>query len=250
MGKGKRIRRQRQGTSARYPLVVDDRTARELGEQGLSELAANLWPKDCQSCGWDLGDDRPTVVVEDFVAFATVTLHHQRCRPAGWSETNFLLNSAAALVSYDVFAFLQTERASTGREVQRPMFFLNPGLEQISLDRSPTGWRVNTVAHWRRVGLRTPCKDLVVDAPVPGVGAVLSGDQLTVTLAITGQSWSVGATPPFEEAVRLTGGVMLAVSSAVVPSRTRTFGEFFDLMRTGQVTMGWISLAGEDQPVS
>lgn len=59
MGKGKRTRTQRQQEEARagasYPFEVDARTRQELGEQGLGVLAANLWPKDCQTCGWALG---------------------------------------------------------------------------------------------------------------------------------------------------------------------------------------------------
>jgi hypothetical protein len=58
MGKGKRLRRQRTtaGTvtatpvaAADYPFVVDTITASALGRDGLAVLAANLWPKDCQT---------------------------------------------------------------------------------------------------------------------------------------------------------------------------------------------------------
>jgi hypothetical protein len=68
MGKGKRLRRQRTTAgsatpapvaASAYPFIVDTVTASTLGRDGLAVLAANLWPKDCQTCGWDLGGTSP-----------------------------------------------------------------------------------------------------------------------------------------------------------------------------------------------
>jgi hypothetical protein len=75
--------RQHQAAAA-YPFVANPRTAQELGEPGLTELGANLWPKDCQTCGWQLGNDQPTLV-----STASSFSPAQRCtisaaiRPAG-----------------------------------------------------------------------------------------------------------------------------------------------------------------------
>ncbi|MGH3864678.1 MAG: hypothetical protein ACRDQ4_00840 [Pseudonocardiaceae bacterium] len=101
MGKGKRLRNRRQpALDADYPFVVDEQTATNLGREGLAELALNLWPKDCQTCGWDLGQMQPTVQVRDFIAFISANLHHARCQPAEWSTGPVLVSSPQPLLSY------------------------------------------------------------------------------------------------------------------------------------------------------
>ncbi|MGH3864677.1 MAG: hypothetical protein ACRDQ4_00835 [Pseudonocardiaceae bacterium] len=37
-------------------------------------------------------------------------------------------------------------------------------------------WTVNTVSYYRRVGLRSPFQDFVIDAPIPDIVAALEGD--------------------------------------------------------------------------
>ncbi len=51
-----------------------------LGQDGVSEVAASLWPVDCQTCGQPLGSRPPALCVDDLVGFAMATLHHGRCR--------------------------------------------------------------------------------------------------------------------------------------------------------------------------
>ena len=250
MGKGKRLREQRSATvTKQYPFIVDGRTARELGEAGLADLAVNLWPKDCQSCGWDLGTDRPTLVVDDFLAFSSAGLHHQRCQPAGWRDPHTL--SDAALTSYDVQGFLVPANVSTTKgdgQALFPVFLLNPSLEQVMLERTGHGWRVGTVTTWRRLGLRDAHKGVHVERPVPDMHADLDGDQLTVTVLEAGQSWSVPCTTAMLEAVRDLGGVLFAVTTALVPSRLNNAAQLDELARSGRVAAGWVALTGAATP--
>ena len=76
MGKGKRNRDRNQRTghpAGEHPssagtvwFDAGEQTAETLGAAWL-ELAANLWPVDCQTCGRALGTDRPSLYVADLV---------------------------------------------------------------------------------------------------------------------------------------------------------------------------------------
>jgi len=70
--------------AADYPFGVDTVTVSTPGQGGLTVLARNLWPQDCQTCGWALGADKPSVIVPDLIASASASLLHTRCRSPQW----------------------------------------------------------------------------------------------------------------------------------------------------------------------
>ncbi|MGB8202731.1 MAG: hypothetical protein WCF33_24105 [Pseudonocardiaceae bacterium] len=107
-------------------------------------------------------------------------------------------------------------------------------------------WTVNTVSHYRRVGLRSPFQDFVVDAPIPDIVATLEGDELTVTLDDTGETWRVQCTGPTGQRVRELGGITLAISTAADPPQMQSVEQFMALMQSGQVAMGGVALAGTE----
>ncbi|MBV9144081.1 MAG: hypothetical protein JO115_24715 [Pseudonocardiales bacterium] len=246
MGKGKRLRNRRQSApmiDADYPFVVDEQTAINLGREGLAELALHLWPKDCQTCGWDLGQTRPTVHVNDLITFASASLHHARCQPPGWTTTPVL--SSRPLLSYATQSFLLPLKED-GKRNDRPVILVNPSLEQVLLSSHDGHWTVNTVPFYREVGLRSPGHDFVFDAPIPDIVAILDGDELTVTLDDTGQTWSGGCTSLTSQRVRELGGIILAISTAADPPQMQAAEQFLALMQSGQVAMGWVALAGTE----
>lgn len=236
---------------ADYPFEVDDRTRQELGPDGLAELAANLWPRDCQTCGWALGNDRPTVRCQDMIAFTQVTLHHQRCQPAHWSEDTMIQATSAALVSYDVLSFMLPGQAFSangtpvGRD-DRPVFFVNPSLESLMLAKTETGWTNRLLETFHHVGLRPPGPEMSLGKPVPRATARLGVGELSVGLPPI-ELWSCGIDVPFREAVEDLDGVLLAVTSAMVPSQMNTLGEFIDLIKTERLALGWVQLTPEDR---
>jgi hypothetical protein len=211
----------------------------------LAELAQNLWIKgwDCQTCGWELGQTRPTVHVNDLIAFASASLHHARCQPAGWTTRPVL--SSKRLVSYATRSFLLSGE-SGGRRDDRPVILVNPSLELVGLSSRNGCWTVNTVSHYRQVGLRSPMRDFVIDTPIPDIVAALEGDELTVTLDDTGQTWEVECSGPVGQRVRELGGITLAITTAADPHQMQTGQQFVALMQTGQVAMGWVALAGAE----
>lgn len=250
MGKGKRLRNRREQPAATelpdYPFEVDARTRDELGPQGLAYLAENLWPKDCQTCGWPLGAERPTVFCEDMVMLAQVSLHHRRCREARWSDSIVMQATKAELVSYDVRAFLLPGQKRSAQGIptrdDRPVFFVNPTLEAAMLKKTSSGkWQGDFLGYLQQAGLRPAGPDLFVDKPIPEAVARLGIGELTVTLLPVSR-WSCGVNVPFREAVEDQGGVLLAVTSAAVPTNMERLGEFIDLLQAGKVVMGWVQL--------
>lgn len=251
MGQAKRRRQQHQAAKAArtLPFAADQRTIRELGDDGLTDLATHLWAKDCQTCGWQLGTDPPSLLVQDLMLFLSASLHHQRCRAPAWTDS--IVFASAPLLSYDVMAFEAPFQGSgeNPKVFRRPFFFVNPHLEQVSLSRTAAGWRVNTVEHWQRVGLHLPGPDFVVDRPVPDISANIADGELSITIDDTSEHWSLTVNDGFQQAIRKLGGVTLAVSTAAVPSQMNP-DQFPHLMRAGQVAMGWISLAGTTPPLT
>jgi len=250
MGKGKRVRRLRKSTgsvtgtstgAADYPFVVDTVTASTLGQDGLTVLARNLWPQDCQTCGWALGSDKPSVIVSDLIAFASASLHHARCRSPQWI-TDMPTLTKQDLLSWKTRTFLLQSPISG--HTDRPVLLVNPWLEQIGLERTPTGWRATTLETYARSGLRSAAEGLLDTTPVPDIFADLDTDTITVCLDDTGQAWNGECVGPVRDAVTELGGITLAVTTAFNPADLRELGQFLELVDTGEVTMGWIALAG------
>lgn len=258
MGKGKRSRARRASSAAsplpdEFPFAVDTETARRLGQDGLNDLVRNLWAKDCQTCGWPLGDDAPALVVEDMLAMVYAHLHHPRCRPAQWSRQPGLGMGGGDLVSYDVLTFLmqgqRRDKDGTATRDDRPVFFVNPSLEAVMLVRRDGRWIVNTTEPYRQLGFGTPFDDFVVDRPVEDVVARLDSSDVAIVFEDMPVRWECSGDVPWREAVRDLGGVTVAITSAAVPSSPRTVAEFIDLLRTGQVIMGWVPLEGVERPL-
>lgn len=243
MGKGNRLRRQRTtaGSStatpvaaADYPFVVDHVTASTLGRDGLAVLAANLWPKDRQTCGWDLGGDKPTVSVSDMLAFCSASLHHARCRPPQWVTDGFEFIKQE-LVSWTSQTLLL--QGPPGTHSDRPVLLVNPWLEQVMIRRTSSGWRATTLEIYGQSGLR----DLT---PVPDITAHIDADTITVRLDDTGQTWNSECAGSIRQAVTEMGGIILALTTAFNPAELRELRQFLDLVEAGLVSLGWVALAG------
>lgn len=258
MGKGKRGRARRRADSAPavprdFPFVVDATTARKLGPDGLDEVAQNLWAKDCQTCGWPLGEAAPALVVDDMVVMLSVHLHHPRCRSAQWAPYSSFRTSSAALVSYDIATFLmqgeRRDQSGTSATDDRPVFFVNPGLESVLLTQEDGRWSANLARSYRQLGFGVPFDDFVVDRPVEDVVARLDGSDVTIAFEEAPVHWECSGDVPWREAVRDLGGVTVAITHAAIPSQPRTVAEFVELMRSGRIVMGWVRLEGAAQPL-
>ncbi len=110
------------------PFEVDATTVETLGASGLAELAANLWPVDCQTCGRGLAPVRPVALRQRSRPLAYATLHHPRCRPPEWSIAPEL--SSDQHLSWTAQTYLLA-MATDGQRADRPLMLVNPGLEQV-----------------------------------------------------------------------------------------------------------------------
>ncbi len=233
-----------------YPFVVDDFTRSALGEAGLGELATNLWPHECQTCGKALASTRPAVRVRAAAAVATATLHHPHCYPARWDDTDGDTGSpatAAATLNFVSHALLiPTVNERTGAEVFRPMLLVNPGLEQVILAERDGGWRVATTDYYAQYGLHAGGAMLRVDnSVIPNAIATLDTTGLvTVRLGDLRAGWSGECDPVLAGRIRELGGIGLAVSTAFHPGLEplEVFHGFADAIQTGQVAGGWVPL--------
>ena len=110
------------------PFDVEARTVQMLGASGLGELAAQLWPVDCQTCGRGLAPTRPSLYVCDLGPLAFASLHHPGCQPPEWATSPQL--SSGQHLSWTAQTFLLPAMAGERRD-DRPVFLVNPSLEQV-----------------------------------------------------------------------------------------------------------------------
>ncbi|MBM7790048.1 hypothetical protein [Tenggerimyces flavus] len=247
MGKAKRIRQLRARFNSHaprvpddYPFEVDQRTARELGASGLEELAANLWPRDCQTCGWEQGSERPTVQVMDFspAGFAAASLHHQRCQPAEWTASLRLTN--APLVSYFTVCSLLPGTRQHGQRDDRPVLLVNPTVEHVMLRRQSNKWMVDSTSYVK-FGLKVPSDGYMSVEPVPAITADLDDHTINVRIRDTPIHWQAECPDLVADRVRQLQGIILAVSNALPPDEIPTLQDIDRLTRAGRVATGWIS---------
>jgi len=102
-------------------LVIEDKIFRQLGEDGLSDLSACLWAVDCQTCGRFLGDDPPSLWVNDSIVFAVASLHHPGCQAPGWNDSGLIvgLPFSAEYVSFITVMLLVPKASRCGTRARQ-----------------------------------------------------------------------------------------------------------------------------------
>ena len=66
-------------------VLVSARVHQRLTPDGLRSAMSDLWARTCQHCGRVLGEEPPSLAVDDVGEFIIVSLHHQWCRLPGWT---------------------------------------------------------------------------------------------------------------------------------------------------------------------
>jgi hypothetical protein len=109
--------------------VFDEQTHSRLGDRGLDEVLACLWPGDCQTCGDSLRGGSPALVVDELDVLTRASLHHRRCWAPEWNDSLVIRTSGTALLSWrTVVALLPFDDG--GREIHAAGLVVNPvGLE-------------------------------------------------------------------------------------------------------------------------
>lgn len=194
--------------------LIDPFTRSELVRFGLEELSRNLWPGRCLSCGGDLAEAVPAVLVVADVVSVTATLHHPDCQQARWTRHRPELldrycSSAASLT--------RVPFGDPARDPFLPTMLVNPSLEQVSLAADEEGrYRATTVASYRPLGLDVP------DHGIPRsdsneICSWLTEEELVVRCHR--QYWRIDldSTHPWSAEIRNRGEVVLGISTALHP---------------------------------
>jgi hypothetical protein len=87
---------------------------------------------------------RAALTVDDMVSFASASLHYEKCRPSRWNDDAVVPMSPDSTLSHRTMCILLPLMIGDATEPElKPFLLVNPGLEQVFLDRGPLGqWKV------------------------------------------------------------------------------------------------------------
>jgi hypothetical protein len=224
--------------------LINEKISSELGEEGLRGLLACLWPVDCQTCGGFLGDEPPSLCVDDSVIFAVASLHHPGCRAPVWNDSGVI----TAVSDVDSLSYVTTALllplGRNGREEWWPMMVVNPGLESVVLEREDQSWRVRPNLAFKGAGLVPPGPGLMIGRPVDGAVALLTATSVAVAFQVTPlRTYEAPVDEAVAECARTRGGVLIGVTHALNPGEL-TEEDLNTAMATGQILMGWVGVHG------
>jgi hypothetical protein len=224
--------------------LINEKISSELGEEGLRDLFACLWPVDCQTCGGFLGDEPPSLCVDDSVIFAVASLHHQGCRTPLWNDSGVITAvSDVSALSY-VTTSLLLPLGRNGREEWWPMMVVNPGLESVILEREDGEWRVRPNLAFKAAGLVPPGPELMIGRPVDGAVALITATSVAVAFQVTPlRTYEAPVDEAILECARARGGVLIGVTHALNPGEL-TEEALNTVMATRQILMGWVGVHG------
>jgi hypothetical protein len=222
-------------------VIASAGTKKRLGP-ALGEVCGWLWPQDCQTCGRALAGQRPALCVDDHMAFAVATLHHQRCRKPVWNDSGQMTASPAAYVSWTSRAWAGLPLIHGGEKDPRPFVLVNPGLEMVFLGRPADGWQPQLPDSFAAAGLQK-VGEVAVDRPVSGLAAQLSPGAVTVRFLVPPfEAYATEVDGSFARRARELRGLLFGVSHLVNPAELLTGQHVDTLMLTGTILIGWVGL--------
>lgn len=218
-----------------------------ISDSGVRELADWLWPVDCQTCGRPLGGHPPALCVDDMIAFAAASLHHEKCRAPGWNESGTVAPTGN-LVTHRTRLFMLP--LNDGRKDRpTPALLVNPTMELVMLHRDNRTWRPEFLASFTHAGMRQPGPETELYKPAKGMSARLAPDAVTVILpqpsAADSYTCGLGAgDEAFYREIDRQRGVMLAASHAIDPHSADLGQQLDSAFRSGRILLGWVPLSG------
>jgi hypothetical protein len=224
-------------------LMITEEIRQNLGQAGLEEVAGNLWPNDCQTCGRPLGKEPPALWIEARPPITIATLNHSASRPPTWNDSGPLLVIAGHSTWMTQIALIPLKGPGGIREM--PSFLLNPSLESVNLDHDQeTGrWRVSPSSYFTRSGLRQPGPDTMLNVPLPNI--TISVTPAAVTLHTPDHQPSAYSTgTPNATAIatiRDAGGMLAVVTHALNPDQLGDI-ELNRAMKSPSTLIGWAPL--------
>ena len=235
---------------ATWDMLVSPDTRVQLGSAGVAELAASLWPADCQTCGQPLGAEPPALAVDDMSVVAQASLHHQQCR-APESNNGPVITVTGGTVTYStrlIMLPIQRSRRAAEPDGALPVMIVNPGMESVMLRRARGTWRPQIRDVFTAAGMVPPGRKLRIHRPIRGARARLTPDAAEITLQDLGDVYEAdldaqdAAGGPFRREITSQGGIMLNVTHVVDPAADDLARQFRDAMRERRMLCGWVAL--------
>jgi hypothetical protein len=235
------------------PKIICDRKTRDkLGEDGLTEVRAQLHAVDCQTCGQPLGTDAPALVVDAMDDWAMAGLHHRGCRSAEWNDGAAIESSAGATITWTAESVLFPVPTASGERTRCAMLIVNPSLEVLYLYPGTAGWRPGYHAAFSSAGLASSGQVLVLrDRIAPGVTARIRDAEIAAVLRQPApeDEYSAAAAPETVAAAR-AHGFLFVVTHALDPSGLVSMGgraallQVLDAIEHERAITGWAARDG------
>ncbi|MFE4420674.1 tetratricopeptide repeat protein [Streptomyces sp. NPDC056817] len=236
-----------------WQIATNAEIREKLGAHTLNSVCASLWPKDCQTCGQDLGELPPSLAVSDCLIFGFAELHHLQCRTPEWRNnpnTNKSLN-----LSWASRVFMLPVGASDD-ETGTPCFLVNPSFELVYLaPNGVSGWEAAPLNLFEKNGFGYFGPEFILDEPVSSGHrslfdpyCVIRGSEIEVYES-PAHTWSAPLEVEVLEAVRAKGGVLVAIAAYIRPDLDMSYAGLLQAMMQREVAVGWVPLSQDESPL-
>jgi hypothetical protein len=226
----------------RNKVLVDEVTQAKLNPKLLEELCSCLWPKDCQTCGWSLGDEPCALVIDDSIVLAHASLHHRKCSAPRWNDSGYHEVAGSPLISWVANSVIIPTGDGTDPAAAIPGMVLNPSLEMVTL-RAGSGesWYLNTLNTFRLMGFTSPKEGVHLGSPVPGSRLVMTPTSWRAHLPGGFEVYEVGSEPQMNTLAIRKKGILAIITQAADPGNLRP-----DVMQAAMLSdntvAGWVPL--------
>ncbi|MFD3688731.1 hypothetical protein ACFWTE_28380 [Nocardiopsis sp. NPDC058631] len=229
-------------------LKLTKKIEAKLGQEGLQQVAAHLWARDCQTCGKSLGAEPPALYVIDMHTYAFAELNHEACRTPDWNDSGFVTRNSSndAYLSHETFSAV-LPFSKNGAVDLRPSLLVNPGLEAVWLELDEQdNWQVQIEKRFDHAGLR-PLGQIPMDSPVKGATAKLTRSEIAVTFTdppfSTYSAPIAGPSAPKIRAAHKDKQGVLVIVSHLFDFTTPTPEHISAVFSSGKVRSGWVGFA-------
>jgi hypothetical protein len=226
----------------RTRILVDDATRHNLDAEVLDDLISCLWPGDCQSCGWSLGDEPCALVIDDSFVIAHASIHHTKCKSPKWNDSGFHEYSGAPLISWVVNSVAFPPPGKSSPKDFIAGMVLNPSLEMVSLRRADSGkWELATVHLFREMGFTSPRDGIYLGRPVSHSAVLMTPTSWRVHLAGGIEVYEISPNPEMNKRALRQKGIFAIITQAADPSKL-TLDMMDKIMASGHTVAGWVPL--------
>lgn len=225
-------------------LWVSSDVRAQLGGAGVDTVADSLYPRDCQSCGLPL-KAKPALVVDDIGDTVIASLHHRNCRRSQWDRSGVVsAGFTSPNLTYTAEIVLLPTRIGGVPGGTEAILVLNPALESVFIERDPIGqWHIEMPLAFSATGFCPPGPGLDLTVPVDGAIAKLGCRSIVViTTGLMSHHFELSATDELLRSIRVAGGVLVAVTHAIDPSRITRHDDLQPVLAGDRTAMGLVAV--------